>query len=145
MVKKKLLVVQQSETMLELDSTLLKSLGYDVKGAASGIGALAAMRECVPDLVLLGSELSDLDGLKVCQQIKLDPSGKDIPVVMVATGNLFAEQNGSDQLLADKYFVRPYKRSDMAKAICQLLVKPKSSYATRFHPPAESCRTALLA
>ena len=125
MVKKKLLVVEDNETILEIETTLLKSLGFDVKGVPNGKAALRALTEFKPDLVLLDIVLPDIDGFKVCQYIKNDPSFKHIPVVMVTARNTVEDQKRWEQVGAACYITKPFKTVEVIKIIRQLLDEPK--------------------
>ena len=125
MVKKKLLVVEDNETILELETTLLKSLGFDVKGVINGMAAMTALTEYKPDLVLLDIVLPDIDGFKVCQYIKNAPSYKDIPVVMVTARNTVEDQKRWEQVGADSYITKPFKSGEVVKTIRQLLNEPQ--------------------
>ena len=125
MVKEKLLVVEDNETILELETTLLKSLGYDVKGVINGLSALKALTEYKPDLVLLDIVLPDIDGFKICQHIKNDPSFKHIPVIMVTARNTVEDQKRWEQVGAACYITKPFKSAEVVKIIRQFLDGPK--------------------
>ena len=125
MAKKKLLVVEDNETILEIETTILKLSGYDVKGVTNGMAALRALTEFKPDLVLLDIVLPDIDGFKVCQYIKNDPSFKDIPVVMVTAGNTVENQQRWEQVGAASYITKPFKAAEVVKTVRQLLDEPK--------------------
>ena len=92
----KILGVDGDLDLLSLTSSTLLSGGYDVMRASTGKGALEAIGEAQPDLVLLEVMLPDMSGLEVCRQIKTDPahqstfmallSEPDIPDEVHATG-----------------------------------------------------------
>ncbi|GAA0423866.1 hypothetical protein Acor_44590 [Acrocarpospora corrugata] len=59
----------------------LEHSGYEVIEAASGQEALIAVREQLPDLVLLDVRMPDMDGFEVCERIKADPATAAVPVI----------------------------------------------------------------
>jgi CheY-like chemotaxis protein len=63
--KKKILIVEDEESLLRLESILLTSKGYDVTGVSSGLEALQVIPQLQPDLVLLDIMLPGLDGEEV--------------------------------------------------------------------------------
>ena len=76
MAKQKILIVEDEESLLKLESILLTSKGYDVRGVPDGKKALEAIDEEKPDLVLLDIMLPEIDGFEVCQRIKENPETK---------------------------------------------------------------------
>lgn len=83
MEKNKILVVEDEESLLRLESILLTSKGYDVVGARNGRQALEVILTDRPDLVLLDIMLPEIDGFEVCSRIKSNPETERIPVIMV--------------------------------------------------------------
>ncbi|MCD4689297.1 MAG: response regulator, partial [Desulfuromonadaceae bacterium] len=73
MEKNKILIVEDEESLLRLESILLISKGYDVIGASNGQQALDAVLAHRPDLVLLDIMLPEIDGFEVCSRIKSNP------------------------------------------------------------------------
>ena len=70
MSKKKILIVEDEEHLLELESILLTTKGYEVKGVLDGPSALELVASMKPDLILLDIMLPVMDGYEVCRQIK---------------------------------------------------------------------------
>ncbi|KQQ33602.1 two-component system response regulator [Duganella sp. Leaf126] len=57
---------------------------YEVRLANSGRAALMVMEQVPrPDLLVLSTELPDIDGYRVCQQLKSSPDTADIPLLLV--------------------------------------------------------------
>ncbi|NEV63401.1 EAL domain-containing protein [Thiorhodococcus minor] len=64
---------------------------FAIKEAANGAEAIAACRENAPELVLLDYLMPDMDGFETCRQLRLLPSMKHVPILMVTgTDDLFA-------------------------------------------------------
>src|SRR5512138_1031823 len=83
MIKKRILVVEDEESLLKLESILLTSKGYSVTGVMDGRAAIASINADPPDLVILDVMLPGIDGFEVCRQIKGNEATKQIPVVML--------------------------------------------------------------
>ncbi|GAA0988996.1 hypothetical protein GCM10009555_071950 [Acrocarpospora macrocephala] len=66
----------------------LEHSGYEVIEAASGQEALDAVREQLPDLVLLDVRMPDMDGFEVCERIKGDPASAAVPVIHLTTSGV---------------------------------------------------------
>ncbi len=67
MTRKEILIVEDEETLLRLQSLLLTSRGYQVKGVTNGKLALEYVTSHKPDLVLLDIMLPEIDGFEVCR------------------------------------------------------------------------------
>jgi twitching motility two-component system response regulator PilG len=121
MGKSLILIVEDEESLLKLESILLTSRGYQVRGVTSGENALREIAENRPDLVLLDIMMPGLDGFEVCRRIKSNPSTSSIPVVM-----LTAKKNSQDQAKgveagADAYLTKPFKSVRIMEVIEALL------------------------
>jgi len=82
----KILLVDDDPDFVNITRTVLKSRNHEVKTAANGQQALAAMRAEKPDLVLLDIMMSYvLDGVDVSHEMAADPALKDVPIIMVTS------------------------------------------------------------
>lgn len=121
MEKNRILVVEDEESLLKLESILLSSKGYSVTGVMDGKSALEEVNANKPDLVILDIMLPEMDGFEVCQKIKENPETRHIPVVM-----LTAKKNSQDfargrQVGSDAYITKPFKSSKVLDTIQELL------------------------
>jgi CheY-like chemotaxis protein len=82
----KILLVDDDPDFVNITRTVLQSKDHEVKIAANGQQALAAMRAEKPDVVLLDIMMSYiLDGVDVTHEMAADEELKDIPVIMVTS------------------------------------------------------------
>jgi len=70
MAKKRVLVVDDEEDILELIEHNLKNEGYEVQSVTTGENALRTASENTPDLIVLDLMLPGVDGLEVCRRLK---------------------------------------------------------------------------
>ncbi len=121
MKKNRILVVEDEESLLKLESILLSSKGYNVTGVMDGKSAVQEITTNKPDLVILDIMLPELDGFEVCRIIKENPDTRHIPIVM-----LTAKKNSQDfargmQVGADAYITKPFKSAKVIETIQGLL------------------------
>jgi DNA-binding response OmpR family regulator len=116
-LKKKILVVDDSQPILELATTMLKLLGYEPIRAASGVEALKALSLEKPDMALLDVMLPDMDGFKICQHIRNTAATADMPIFMVSAKKTADDMERGKKAGANEYVTKPFKSAEMARLI----------------------------
>ncbi|MGB9711937.1 MAG: sigma-54-dependent transcriptional regulator [Dissulfurimicrobium sp.] len=87
MLKKKILITDDEQTIIETVQGILEDEGFDVKSALNGEAALAAIADDLPDLVLLDIWMPGMDGLHVLKKIKDDWPFLPV-IIMSGHGNI---------------------------------------------------------
>jgi two-component system, cell cycle response regulator len=82
--KAHLLVIDDGKSRSDQIAEALDRLGYRVSRSSSGVRGVQLACTSPPDLVLVAAVTTDIDGLTVCRQLKLNSDTTDIPVVMLA-------------------------------------------------------------
>ena len=83
MVRSRVLVVDDEESMRYFLSRALKKKGYDVTTVASGEEAIATLAGSAPDVALLDLKLPGMDGIEVLAEVKRQRPGT---IVILMTG-----------------------------------------------------------
>ena len=122
MANNSILLVEDEESLLKLETILFSSKGYAVTGVASGFEALRAVAgDTPPDLVVLDVMIPEPDGFQVCRAIKDDLSTRSIPVILL-TGKKSSQDLERGRLAgADAYITKPFKSAKLLEAVEQLL------------------------
>ena len=81
---KRILVVDDSITVRELERQLLQSRGYQVDIAVDGMDGWNAFRSTSYDLVVSDVDMPRMDGIGLVTLIKTDAQRSDVPVVIVS-------------------------------------------------------------
>ena len=84
-MKKKVLLVDDSNTVLMMEKMILSKEPFEIIVARDGLEAIEKAKREQPDVILLDVMMPRLDGLSACAQIRSEPSTAHIPIIMVTT------------------------------------------------------------
>jgi DNA-binding response OmpR family regulator len=120
------LVVEDTDEIRELVTTVLRRAGLDVREAASGAACLEEVRRQAPDLIVLDLGLPDADGTEVCRQIRAETQ---CYVLM-----LTARADEVDLLIglavgADGYMAKPFSPRELVARVQAMLRFPRTAPA----------------
>src|SRR5215204_4196714 len=119
-----ILVVDDVADNVEILQLRLESQGYAVIAAADGEAALAAIRDQLPDLVLLDIMMPKLDGIGAVKQLKADPALPFIPVILVTARADAKDVVAGLEAGADDYLTKPVDQAAlMARVRAMLRIK----------------------
>jgi two-component system alkaline phosphatase synthesis response regulator PhoP len=115
----RILLVEDEESILETLKLNLELEGYDVVGLNRGREVLKTFNDQHFDLILLDIMLPDIDGLQLCEQIRLQDT--DIPIIFIT-----AKDSGQDRIFglkkgADDYISKPFQLEELLLRIQNLL------------------------
>jgi two-component system sensor histidine kinase and response regulator WspE len=82
--KKRILIVDDSITVREVQRQILANRGYHVDVAVDGIDGWHALRNSDFDLVISDVDMPRMNGIELVRSIKQDPRLRDVPVMIVS-------------------------------------------------------------
>src|SRR5574337_1633776 len=85
MTRKKILLVDDADTILMMERMILNKSGYDLITAKDGQEAIAKAVTERPDLILMDVVMPRMNGFEACKQLKQQDETKTIPIVMITT------------------------------------------------------------
>jgi DNA-binding response OmpR family regulator len=114
---RRVLVVDDEDSITLSLRHLMKREGYDVAVARDGEEALASVAEVRPDLILLDVMIPKRDGYDVCQTIRANPAWAAIKIVMVSAKGRDIEVEKGLALGADAYVTKPFSTRELAAMV----------------------------
>ncbi len=126
MTHEKILIVEDEADILHLLEYHLRSAGYDVFTAGTGLEALTAARKHHPDLVLLDLMLPGLDGFEVCRELKRERQTSTIAVIMLTARGEEVDRVVGLELGADDYVTKPFSPRELVLRIKAVLRRLRS-------------------
>ena len=107
MDRKKILLVDDSNTVLLMEKMILSKSPYDVVTASDGQEGFDKAVSEKPDLILLDVVMPKMDGFEVCRQLRKRDEMRRVPVIMVTTrGELESVETGYQSGCTD-YITKP--------------------------------------
>jgi DNA-binding response OmpR family regulator len=83
-MRKRILLVDDNQDLLELLRLNLKGAGFLIGTATNGLDAIKKARSLIPDLILLDLMLPEIDGFGVCEVLRKDPATASIPILLLS-------------------------------------------------------------
>lgn len=108
-----ILIVDDSATVRQVTSRLLKRHHCDVLTANDGLEALAQLNQNVVDLVLLDIEMPHMDGFEVIEKMKQSSTLCTIPIVMITSRSGGKHRLRAMSAGANAYLVKPYQEDSL--------------------------------
>jgi CheY-like chemotaxis protein len=119
--KKKILIVEDSNTTRKIIDRILTEGGYATAEAANGMEALAEMSHNKPDLILLDIVMPGMDGYKVLSLIRKSEDSKDIPVILLTSRDQLFDKIRGKMSSADHYLTKPFKPPELLEVVARYL------------------------
>ncbi|MCP3059043.1 response regulator [Myxococcus sp. K38C18041901] len=121
MRRKKVLLVDDSHTVLMLHQMMMVERGYETLIARDGLEALARVAVEAPDLVVLDIHMPHLDGLQTCRALREREPTRHTPIILCSTRMEPASvQAGFDSGCTD-YLTKPFAGSELAALLNRYL------------------------
>lgn len=119
--KYSILLVEDEENLLEALKLNLELEGYEVSGVTDGAEALKAVQNEYFDLIILDVMLPELDGISVCENIRLQ--GNEIPILILSAKNSSADRVLGLKKGADDYLTKPFSLEELLLRVNKLIHK----------------------
>jgi diguanylate cyclase (GGDEF)-like protein len=110
--KARILIVDDSQQDLRIHAGTLRNQGYDVVTACSAEEALLLVEAGIPDLFLIETNLSGMDGYTLCERIKEDSRLLNTPVIFVTDSRSPEDIDHGYSAGAVDYIVKPCHLSE---------------------------------
>jgi twitching motility two-component system response regulator PilG len=121
MARKKILLVDDDESILELFRDVLEGKGHQVTTFTRGWEALQAVSREQPDLIILDIMMPRVNGYEVCQILKENPKTKTIPIIFLTALSHQEALRRAAEGGADDFLVKPCPPEKLLKHVDRYL------------------------
>lgn len=120
-MKKKILIIEDYNNIVEILTMRLSAMGYAVISAKDGQEGLTLARKEKPDLIVLDVTLPKMNGYKISRLLKFDSRYKDIPIIMLTARETKLDEQIGLETGADVYIYKSDRTGKLLKTIRHFL------------------------
>ena len=120
---KKILVVEDAQSLRKDILEMLGFEGYDAIGAENGLVGVEKARQEMPDLVVCDIMMPGLDGFGVLEELRRDPVTATIPFIFLTARTDRVDIRQGMGLGADDYLTKPFTASELLTTVHARLEK----------------------
>lgn len=114
----KILLIEDEDTIREVEKAYLTRAGYDVIEAVDGIKAIEEFKKNKVDLIVLDLNLPGKDGIEICKEIR---KNSQVPIIMVTARVEEIDEIIGLEIGADDYLKKPFSPNILVARVQALL------------------------
>lgn len=112
-MRKKVLLVDDSATILMMERMILSRLPYDCVTATNGEDAVALALSERPDLILMDVVMPQMNGFDAVKRIREQEVTRDTPIIMVTTRGEMENIESAYALGCNDYVTKPINSAEL--------------------------------
>ncbi len=116
---RKVLVIDDSNTIRRSAEIFLKQGGYEVVLAEDGFDALSKVNDHAPDVIFCDILMPRLDGYQTCAIIKRNPKFANTPVIMLSSKDGLFDKARGRMVGSQDYLTKPFTKDQLLQAVAQ--------------------------
>ena len=114
---KRVLLAEDEPNIVESLEFLLGRAGFEVDVSENGRDALERVIANPPDVLLLDVMLPEIDGFEVLRQLRGQPAGVSLPIIMLTAKGQREERERAISHGADMFISKPFSNADLMQAV----------------------------
>lgn len=124
-MSKKVLLIEDDQTVRENTAEILELSDYDVETAANGELGIQSAIQFQPDIIVCDIMMPKLDGYDVLKALSQHPKTKRLPFIFLSAKTDRDDVRKGMNLGADDYLTKPFEEEDLIHAIESRIAKTK--------------------
>jgi len=118
----RILAVDDDKDILEILQLILEDKGYEVETLTDGRNLFTTIQQYHPDLIILDIMLGNMDGRKLCQEVKAQAHTNNIPVILLSASHAVQRHNLHKNGNPDDFIAKPFDIDDLLNSVERQLV-----------------------
>jgi len=120
----KVLLVDDTRTLLSLIQVYLMGWGLEFLQAKDGVEGLAKAREHKPAIVISDVQMPGMDGFELCAAIRADRTLSATPLVLLTSLNDQAARRKGKLVGATAFLTKPVSVEELRRTVSTILALP---------------------
>ena len=121
MAQRKILLVDDSETVLMMERMILQKERYQVAMARDGKEGIAQAMEFRPDLILMDVVMPNMNGFEAVKWLRQREETRSVPIVMVTTQAEMESMEAGYVSGCSDYVIKPIDSHELLAKVKNLL------------------------
>jgi DNA-binding response OmpR family regulator len=121
MAAKHVLAIEHDWRMRKLIQANLEALGLEVQGAVSGQHSLHLLRLSKPDLILLDTDLPDMEASQLLGDLRAGLAGQSVPIIVLCTDPPSRQTAEARQIDGISHLIKPFDALALLQHVKQAL------------------------
>ena len=118
---KKILLVDDSPTVLLMERLLLQDGPYELLSASSGAEAVERALAENPQLILMDVVMPGMDGFEVCRRLRAEEATRTTPIILVTTRSSLESLEKGYASGCNDYIVKPFEAMELRMKIASFV------------------------
>ena len=121
MASRKILLVDDSETVLQMEQMILAKSSYELILARDGEEGVAKALTTQPDLILMDVVMPKMNGFEAMKQLRENAQTRSVPIVMVTSKAEAESMEAGYQNGCSDYIIKPIDQLELMMKVKNLL------------------------
>ncbi|SDB58043.1 Signal transduction histidine kinase [Flavobacteriaceae bacterium MAR_2010_188] len=117
----KILIIEDNPDLRYYLKSLISKSSYIVLEASDGIVGMELALQILPDLIITDIMMPNMDGIKLCSELKDNELTDHIPIIMLTAKNTIQDKIDGISHGADAYISKPFKEEELLVTIGKLI------------------------
>ena len=120
-MSKKILIVDDSESIREVVSFTLENEGYNILSAVDGKDALNHLDGNPVDLIITDLHMPNMNGIELIKEVRTMEAYKRVPILFLTTESQAAKKMEAKEAGATGWIIKPFVPAKLIAAINKVI------------------------
>ena len=120
-MKKRVLIIDDSESIRELVGNALENAGYEVIKGVDGKDGVLKLEESNICIIISDLNMPKMDGIEVIKHVRKHPVYKYTPIIVLTTESMEAKRIEAKNAGATGWMIKPFETSNLITTIKKVI------------------------